>query len=448
MSANLSDIANKILDLAMKSPADAADVMVISERSISIEVRDNKLEQAESSESMSAGLRVLLGKRQACISSSDMRTEALGEMVNKAVTMAENSLEDPYAGLATPDQLATDTDASKLDIYNSEDPPSPDVVESIAKEIEHGAQKVSGVSMVEGASAGHGSIEGCLLMSNGFRAVPKMNYRYMGCSAVAGSGLNMETDHYGETRIYSEDMLSPHEIGQLAGQRAVDRLGSKRPPTGNYPVLFDERVANSLIQHLLSAINGSAITRGSSWLLNSLGSKILPDIISIVEDPWRPRSLSSRIIDSEGLPTKKRVIVNDGVLQTWILDLSTGRKLGSASTANAGRTVGALPHPSVSNIDMTQGDKSVEDLFHDMGTGLYVTSMIGSMINPNTGDYSRGASGFWIVNGEKSYPVSEFTIAGNLREMLKTIIPANDAKPFRSYRVPSLLVEGITIAGQ
>ena len=217
--------------------------------------------------------------------------------------------------------------------------------------------------------------------------------------------------------------------------------------TGSYPVLFDERISSSLIGHLLAAANGASVARGSSWLKDHLGEQILPATLSLVEDPHRPRISGSRPFDAEGLPTRARAIVQDGILTGWTLDLASARKLGLTSTGNATRGVSGPPSPSNWNLTLTPGTASRDDLMRDMGTGLLVTSLIGSTINPNTGDYSRGASGFWIENGQIAYPVNECTIAGNLRDMLLRMIPANDARPWLSRVVPSILIEGMTLAG-
>jgi PmbA protein len=237
------------------------------------------------------------------------------------------------------------------------------------------------------------------------------------------------------------------DIGRIAGERAVERLNARKPATGTFPVLFDERISASLIGHLLAASNGSAIARGSSWLQDALGQEVLPASLSLIEDPHRPRASGSRPFDGEGLPTKRRALVENGVLTGWTLDLSSARKLGMTSTGNAARGASSPPAPANWNLSLTQGDRSRADLMRDMGDGFLVTSMIGSTINPNTGDYSRGAAGFWIENGEIAYPVNECTIAGNLRDMLRRIIPANDARPYLSRVVPSLLIEGMTLAG-
>jgi PmbA protein len=257
----------------------------------------------------------------------------------------------------------------------------------------------------------------------------------------------MERDWAAESRTFQADLPAPEEAGRLAADRALARLGARKPKTGAYPVLFDERVAASLIGHLLSAANGSAIARGSSWARDLLGKPVLPETLSVIEDPLRPRIGASRPFDAEGLPTFRRAIVDRGILTGWTLDLATGRKLGMASTASASRGTQAPPSPGTSNIDLTPGTASRGDLIRDMGTGLLVTSMIGSTINPTTGDYSRGASGFWVQNGVVSHPVNECTIAGNLRDMFLRMIPANDARMHLSRVVPSILIDGMVLAG-
>ena len=257
----------------------------------------------------------------------------------------------------------------------------------------------------------------------------------------------MERDYYGDMRIHGADMESPEHIGRMAAERTIARAGARKPPTGGYPVLYDERISSSLIGHLLAAINGTAIARGSSWLRDALHQQVLPQTLSITENPLRARATGSRPFDAEGLPSTPRTIVAAGSLQGWTLDLATARQLGLHSTASASRGTSAPPSPGLTNIALTQGAQSRENLLNDMGTGLLITSMIGSSINPTTGDYSRGASGFWVENGEIAYPVNECTIAGNLRDMLQTIIPANDARTHLSRVVPSLLVQGLTLAG-
>jgi PmbA protein len=303
------------------------------------------------------------------------------------------------------------------------------------------------VTQVEAAGAGWSRREVFLAASNGFAGGYVRTGRSLSCGAISGTGTGMERDWDWDSRVFADELRSASEIGRTAGERAAERAGSRKPRTGSFPILFDERVASSLIGHLLSAINGAAIARGSSFLRDALGEMVLPEGLSITEDPHRPRSSASRLWDAEGLPTRARALVEDGRLTTWVLDLASARRLGLESTGHASRSPGGTPSPSVTNIELTQGEASREDLMRQMGTGLLVTSMIGSTINPNTGDYSRGASGFWVEGGEIAYPVNECTVAGNLRDMLRRMVPANDARPWLTRVVPSLLVEGMTLAG-
>jgi PmbA protein len=283
--------------------------------------------------------------------------------------------------------------------------------------------------------------------TNGFEGGYERSDRALSCVAIAGTGSDMERDYFGDSRIFQSDLMSAEDIGLRAAQNTLARVGARKPKTGTFAVLFDERISSTLLGHLLAAVNGGAVARGSSWLRDNLGKMVLPESLSVTERPHRKRTSGSRLFDAEGLPTRERAIVENGILMGWTLDLATARQLGQSSTANAARGVGSPPSPAPTNVSLTQGNQSREALLKDMGTGLLVTSLIGSSINPTTGDYSRGASGFWIENGEIAYPVNECTIAGNLHDMLKSIIPANDARTHLSRVVPSLLVGSMTIAG-
>lgn len=440
-------LAHALLDAARKAGADAADAIAAEGTSVSIGVLKGSLEQAERSDEVEIGLRVLVGQRQACVSASDTRPETMQEMAERAIAMAREAPVDPTIGLADPAQLATSWDIAALDMIDPDDAPDPSALEVAALTAEAAALAVEGISQVQSANAAYGRRTRHLAASNGFSGGYTRTDHAISCVAITGEGLGMERDYYGDMRMHRADLMDPAEVGRLAAERTVARQGARQPKTGAYPVLFDERIASGLIGHLLQAVNGSAIVRGASWLRDALGEQVLPKGLSVVEDPLRPRAAGSRPFDAEGLPTAKRAIVEDGVLTGWTLDLATGRKLDLPSTANAARGLSAPPSPSVSNIALTQGGASREDLLKQMGTGLLITSMIGSSINPNTGDYSRGASGFWVENGEITYPVNECTVAGTLRDMLMTIVPANDARSHLSRVVPSLLVEGLTLAG-
>lgn len=447
MPDTLSDITAALIDAALKAGADAADSIALEGTSLSIDVRGGVLEQAERSEGRDVGLRVLVGQRQANVSSSDSRPETLATMAERAVAMAREAPEDPYVGLADPAQLVKDYDIAALEMADPTAEPEPAALEADARAAEAAAQVVDGVTQVQSASAGYSSHDMHLAASNGFSGGYRRTSRAVSCVAIGGEGAGMERDYDGDSRIFQSDLRSPEEIGRLAGERTVERLGAKKPPTGAYPVLFDERISASLIGHLLAAANGASVARGSSWLMDRLGEQVLPETLSLIENPLRRRATGSRPFDAEGLATKRRVIIDKGVLTGWTLDLASARKLGMESTSNAARGTSSPPSPTTWNVALTQGDKSREELLKEMGTGLLVTSMIGSTINPTTGDYSRGASGFWVENGEITHPVNECTIAGNLHEMLRRITPANDARTYLSRVVPSLLVEGLTLAG-
>lgn len=448
MSQRLSDLTEALLAAARKAGADAADALAVDGRAVSIDVRGGQLEQAERSEGVEIGLRVLMGGRQACVSASDISPRTMADMAERAVAMAREAPNDPYAGLADPDQLAKGWDIAVLELADPAAEPAASALERDAREAEAAALAVKGVSQVQSASASYSARRLHIAASNGFSGGYARTSRSVSAVAISGEGSGMERDWAAESRTFQADLPSAASVGTLAGSRAVERAAPRRPKTGAYPVLLDERIAGSLIGHLLAAINGSAIARGASWLRDAMGAQVLPAGLSLVEDPHRPRISGSRPFDAEGLPTARRAIVENGVLTGWTLDLATARKLGLHSTANASRGTSAPPSPGAGNVALTQGMQSRETLLREMGTGLLITSFIGATINPTTGDYSRGASGYWVENGELAYPVNECTVAGNLRDILMRITPANDARAHLSHLVPSLLIEGLTLAGQ
>ena len=465
MSDPLQRLTEALLDAARKAGAEAADAMALDGSSTSIDIRAGALEQAERAEGVEIGLRVLIGGRQACVSASDTSDATIAALAERAVAMAggddrlahaaadalhramaREAPDDPTAGLADPAQIARHWDLAALELADPAAEPTAAALEADARAAEAGAMAMSGITQVQ-ASAGYSARQVYLAATNGFSGHYARSSRSVSAVAFTGTGTAMERDYAGEGRVFQADLPDPRGIGALAGERALARAGAVKPKTGHFPVLFDERIAASLIGHLLSAVNGTSIARGASWLLDAMGTQVLPKGLSIIEDPLRPRISGSRPFDGEGLPTAKRMIVHDGVLMGWTLDLATGRKLGMASTANAARGTSSPPSPATSNIDVTPGALSRDDLIAQMGTGLLVTSLIGSTINPTTGDYSRGASGFWVEGGQVKFPVNECTIAGNLKDMLRSMVAANDARAHLSTRVPSLLVEGLTIAG-
>lgn len=440
-------LAQALLNAARKAGAEAADALVIRGIAQSIDVRGGRLEHAERAEGLDIGLRVLVGRRQACVSSSDASAATVQAMAERAVAMAREAPEDPFAGLADPAMLSARRDGAGLDLADPADEPDPATLQDAAHRAEAAALAVAGVSRIDQSSASYSQRMVHMAASNGFSGGYQRTSSNVSCVAITGEGTGMERDWASESRIFRADLPEPESIGAEAAARTVARAGSRKPPSGVWPVLFDERVASSLIGHLTSAINGSVIARGASWLRDALGKPVLPAGFDLREDPHRVRISGSRPFDAEGLATAPRLWVQDGVLTGWVLDLASARKLGMTSTANASRGPAAPPSPSLSNLQFSPGTASRDDLLRDMGTGLLVTSLIGSTINPTTGDYSRGASGFWVEAGQITHAVNECTIAGNLRDMLMRLTAANDARSHLSTQVPSLLVEGLTIAG-
>ncbi len=448
MNDNLEVIASALLDMSKKAGAEAAEVIGLEKKSLNVDVLNGMLEGVERSEAIDIGLRVIVEGRQACLSCSDVREESLEKMVTRSLSMAREAPVDKDIVLATNDQLVSAQDLEALDLIDTEVMVEADRLEKWAIEAEVEARKVKGITQVQGSSASVGIIKSQLAFSNGFSQGYSRSGVNISCVSISGQGNKMERDYASESRVHISDLPSPSSIGQLSGERAAARFGARKPPTGNYPVLYDERVSSSLVGHLIGAINGASIVRGSSWLAKNLGEEIFPKNISIKECPLKVRCSGSRPFDAEGLKTNTKNIINNGILETWLLDLSSSQNLGLESTGNAVRSVSSPPSPGISNISLIGGLKSRDYLIKEMGTGLLVTSMIGLTLNPITGDYSRGASGYWVENGEVKYPVNECTLAGNLKEMLKTIIPANDSKRHLSFSVPSLLVQGLKIAGK
>lgn len=448
MAQTPKELTETLIGIALQAGADAADAVAEQGSATSIDVRKGALEAAERSEGVEIGLRVLVGQKQACVSASDTREETMRDMAARAVAMAREAPEDPYIGLADSDALARDWDIDALQLADPTPEPPARALQEDACAAEAAALATAGISQVQMANAQYGHHVVHLQASNGFSGGYARTDRSISCVAIAGEGTGMERDYCGEARVFQADLPAADQIGRIAAERTLERLNPRKPKTGQFPVLFDERIASSLVGHILVAINGSSVARGSSWLRDSMGEQILPKGLSLHSDPHRPRIAGSRPFDAEGLATQPLDLIADGVLQSWVLDLGTARQLGTQSNAHARRGPGGPPQPGSGNMALTQGNRSRDDLIADMGTGLLVTSLIGSSINPTTGDYSRGASGFWVENGQIAYPVNECTLAGNLHQMLKTIQPANDARMHLSRNVPSLLIEGLTIAGE
>lgn len=434
-----------LLDRARRAGADAGDAVYSADASESIQVRLGKLEDVERSESEHIGLRVFIGRRSASIGSSDLGDAALDELAARAVAMARSAPEDPYAGLA-PQDLLTRGPFPALDM---EDPaePSPQALRELAEAAEDAARAVPGVTNSEGggASAGRGLF--ALATSHGFSGAYTSTSRGLSASVVAGEGAGMQRDYGWRSARHAADLPSAGEIGEIAGTRAVARLNPGRLKSGPMSVVFDPRVGGSLVSHLINAMAGASIARRASFLLDRLGEQLFDSGITVVEDPLRPRGLRSRPFDGEGLATARRNLVDGGRITSWLLESASARQLGLAPTGHAARGHGGAPGVAVGNIHLAAGTASPSALMADIKDGVYVTELIGHGVNGVTGDYSRGASGFRIVDGERAGPVAEFTIAGNLIDMFAALTPADDLEWFRPINVPTIRVDGMTIAG-
>jgi PmbA protein len=444
MTTDLLSIAHDVVKLALKSGATSADALAISAVDKGVSLRHGVIEEFEQSESQDVGLRVFVGQSPAMISGSVLTADALQRLVDRAIAMAKLAPPDPFAGLAEPEQFATDF--PDLDLVSKTEK-SMQELQALAGRAEEAALAVQGVSRSNGASASASRRLVAMATSNGFARQWERTSFSTSASVVAGEGTGMERDYDGHGTPHFEDMEPPEKIGKTAGERTVARLNPRKIASQRIPVLYDRRVASSLVGHLLGGINGASIARGTSFLKDDLGKALFSDKVQLVEDPHRVRGPASRPVDGEGLPTVKRNIIDKGVLTTWIMDLRTARQLQLAPTGHGARGLSSPPSASTSNIHMEAGLRSPGEMMKDFGTGLLVTEFIGSTINMVTGDYSRGASGFWIEKGEIAYPVSGITVAGNLRDMFANLEPASDLIFRSGMNVPSCYMGEMTIAG-
>ena len=441
----LSNLAQRLVEAAKRAGADAADAVAVRGVSHGVEVRDGKVEASERSEGDDVGLRVFVGRRQAVISTNDMSGDNAAVLAERAVAMARVAPDDKYVGLADPDLLATTF--PDLDVL---DPVVPTVgeLERRAIEAEAAALAVQGVTKSGGASASMGIGGMVLVTSTGFHGSYLRSSHGVSMTAIVGDGTKMERDYDFSSALHASDLASPAAIGKQAGERTVARANPRKVATCKVPVVYDPRVSNSLVGHVIGAANGASVARKTTFLKDSLGKQLFGSNIRIIDDPLRVRGLRSQSFDAEGVATVKRAIIDEGVLTTWLLDCATARELGLTTTGHAHRGVSSSPSPGAYNLHMEAGSVSPEDLIADIKEGFYVTDLIGSGVNGVTGDYSRGAGGFWIENGKLTYAVSEITIAGHLFEMFKSLTPANDLGFKYGVNAPTVRVEGLTIAGR
>ena len=440
-----SDLAGRLGDLltqAKRAGADAADAVLFSGTSLSVARRLGKTEHVERQDSRDLGLRVFLGERSAIVSASAMNPAAFADMAERAVAMARVVPVDPLAGLGEVHPVP-EGDLDLVDAYE------PDVaaLERQAAEAEDAARSVPGITNSEGGDASYSRALSILATSRGFLGYTVRTSYSVSATAIAGAGVDMQRDYDYSSAVHHGDLANPASIGLSAAERALARMHPTRPKTAKLPVIYDPRVAGSLVGHLSGAINGASVARGVSFLKDRLGERIFALGITIRDDPRRRRGLRSRLFDGEGQPTAARDFIADGVLTSWVLDLRSAKQLGLATTGHASRGTSGPPGPSMTNLFLAAGTESPAALMADIKEGIYVTELIGSGINPTTGDYSRGAAGFMIRDGALADPVAEITIAGNLIAMFATLRPADDLVFKRGTDAPTLRIEGLTIAG-
>jgi PmbA protein len=438
------DFLDDVVHKALKAGADAADALLVNASDVSVTVRGGALERLERSESGDLGLRVFIGRKQAVVSSSDRSAKARDELIDRAVTMARAALEDPFCGLASPDEIAREYPA--LDLADKTEF-SVERLSALAQEAEDAARAVSGVSSVESSDAGYRTGRTMLVASNGFKGSTERTGYVLSVIALAGEGTGMQRDYDAASRVFAADLPAPGVLGKSAGERVVRRLNPRKMPTARVPVFFDPRISGNLVGAFLGAITGSAIARGTSFLKDSLGKQVFSEAITMIDDPHRARGLRSRAFDAEGIAPKPRKLIDRGALTTWLLDSRSARQLGLHSTGHAARSTGGTPSPRPTNVFMAAGNLSPEALMRDVVRGFYVTDTMGMGVNGVTGDMSLAAAGFWIENGQKTFAVNEMTIAGNLKDMFLNMTAASDL--FFEYGVdaPTLRVDGMTIAG-
>ncbi len=437
-------ILSSLLEAAKKCGADAADALFVEGVSSSVSYRLGKLEDVERAENYDVGLRVFVGQKIAFISSTDLSPEALEALPGRAVTMARLAPEDKFAGLAPSDRLAKSIPA--LDLEDAGEP-SADLLIERARAVEAAALAVKGVTNSEGGGASFSRSAVALATSTGFYGRYAATSHSIGVAVLAGEGTGMERDYDQASARHAADLRGPEDIGRTAGEKAVKRLNPRSMKSQSVPVVFHPDEAGGLLGHFAGAISGAAIARGVSFLKDRMDTAIFAPGINIIDDPHRVRGLRSKPFDGEGVANARRALIDGGRLTSWLLDCASARQLGLETTGHAARGTGGPPSPSSTNLYLEAGKLSVKDLIADIKQGFYVTELMGMGVNGVTGDYSRGAAGFWIENGQIAFPVSEVTIAGNLKDMFASLVPASDLEFRHGVNAPTVRIEGMTLAG-
>ncbi len=439
------NLLHDVVAAALRAGADAAEAVMAERQSLSVTVRLGALEEVEREESRDLGLRVFVGRKQAAVSGSDISSDARAKLIERAVAMARLAPDEPYAGLAPQDKLAKGP-LPDLDLFDPTQPTA-DSLEVLARDGEAAARAVEGITNSDGGSASWSASQWRLITSEGFNGLHQASGFSLSASATAGEGSGMESGGEGRSTRWQSDLPAPDWVGTQAGRRAVAKLNPRRIASTTAPVIFENRLATSVIGPLIGAIAGPAIARGTSFLKTKMGEAVFSSGITITDDPHRLRGLGSSPFDDEGVANQRRNLIDKGVLTTWLLNASSARQLGLETTGHASRGLAGPPGVSSSNITLLPGDRTQAELMADAGEGLLITSMFGPSLNGNTGDWSVGVAGFWFVGGEIAYPVTEITVAGNLIDIYARMIPGSDLEIRGSANAPSILIDGMPIAG-
>lgn len=445
MTTDTLSLLDDLVQAARRHGADAADAVAVDARSRGVSWRDGKMEDVEGSEGEDIGLRVLIGKKQAMVSTSDRRPDSLKQLVERTVSMAKAVPEDDYCGLAPEERLHTGPYA-ELDLYDPTDV-SADTLRDLAREAEDAARSVEGVTNSDGAGASASSWAISLATSHGFSGHYRGSSFSTSVSAVAGEGTGMERDYEFTSARHYSDLMSASDVGRAAGEKAVRRLNPTKIESGEVSVVFDPRESKSLLGHFSGSISGTSVARGTSFLKDSMDQPVFGEAVTIIDDPLRVRGLSSKLFDGEGVRVQTTALVDAGALRTWMLNSATARQLGFDVTGHATRGTSSPPGIGSSNLYMAAGSLSPAELMADISDGFYVTELIGMGVNAVTGDYSRGAAGFRIRNGELAESISEVTIASNLKDMFRAIVPASDLEFKYGTNAPTVRIDRMMLAG-
>jgi PmbA protein len=439
------DLLQDIIKAAMAAGADAAETVLAERQSLSVGVRLGELEEVEREESRDLGLRVFVGQKQAVVSGSDFSADARARLIERAVAMAKLAPEDKYAGLA-PAELLARAPFPDLDLFDPTEPTA-ETLEQRAKAAEDVARAVAGVTNSEGGSASWSTSRWLMATSNGFYAPHRVSGFSLSASVIAGEGDGMERGGEGRYARWQADLPGAEIIGAVAGKEAVGRLGARKIESTTAAIIFENHIAAGFLGGFLGAISGPSIARGTSFLKDKMGQQVFSKAVRITDDPHRPRGVGSSPYDDEGVVNHTRDLVTDGVLNTWLLNTASAKQLGLKTTGHASRSLAGAPGVATGNLTLEPGDKDLAGLMKDAGRGLYITSTFGPSLNPNTGDWSVGVSGFWFEGGAIAYPVNEVTVAGNLIDLYQRIVPGSDLDIRGAANAPSLLIDGVAIAG-